>query len=111
MLGLGPKSTLRRLQGAVGSVFLDNAYMSTSINPEDETVESDSASTEVMMVMTVPPGVRGVYAAPMSGYEGEEEYLLKRGTYYKLISVEKADDMTGAIGTKYIAHVEVIDKP
>lgn len=108
MLGLKSGATLEDVENSVGTVLLDRAYMSSSINPNDETAESDDTDTSVQMIMEVPPGDRGAYIAPMSGYEGEEEYLLKRGTYYKVKSVTPASESDIF---KYIVKVEVIDAP
>lgn len=57
----------------------DNGFMSTSAS------QGANFSGKYQFIITVPAGVgRGAYVAPLSHYRSENEFLLQRGTTFKI---------------------------
>ena len=53
-----------------------------------------SGKTPYVYEICMPPGKgRGAYIAPMSRYENEQEFLIARGTKYKIIDVKSEDNI------------------
>lgn len=77
----------RNLQKNVGSVFIDDGFTSTSI------LKAPVASGNVRMVIDVPAskGV-GAWISPLSGTEEEYEFLLQRGTQFRIDAIEETAD-------------------
>lgn len=95
MLALPEGASYEQIKNAVGRVFEDPAFMSTTM---DESVNVQTGDTSIRLSLTVPPGEgRGVDidATGASTYN-EKEYLLARNTKYKVVSIQRA-----AAGEKY----------
>lgn len=95
MLALPKGASYEQIKNAVGRVFEDPAFMSTTM---DESVNVQTGDTSIRLSLTVPPGEgRGVDidATGASTYN-EKEYLLARNTKYKVVSIQRA-----AAGEKY----------
>ena len=77
----------RNLQKNVGSVFVDDGFTSTSI------LKTPVASGNVRMVIDVPAskGV-GAWISPLSGTEEEYEFLLQRGTRFRIDAIQETTD-------------------
>jgi ADP-ribose pyrophosphatase YjhB (NUDIX family) len=81
----------------VGEMFTDLGYASTSIDPyiaRDEFARY--GSTGVLLEIIAPEGTRGIYLngylGESSEYVDEEEFLLDRGTTFRVISVTEDED-------------------
>lgn len=81
---------LDRLHLEAGSVFRDNAFVSTSVLSEKV------ASGNVVMRINVPAGKGvGAWINPLSAYEDSEwEFLLQRGSMFRVKSIEKIGEDT-----------------
>ena len=104
----------------VGDAFIDDAYISTSLNKElarewADTVDADFEPTDdvktppkLLLEIVVPAGTRGVYVPGYLGgsadYDEEYEILLDRGTTFVVIS--KTEDPDGTVRTMRVAAVE-----
>lgn len=77
----------RNLRKNVGSVFVDDGFTSTSI------LKTPVASGNVRMVIDVPAskGV-GAWISPLSGIEEEYEFLLQRGTRFRIDAIQETTD-------------------
>lgn len=73
----------------VGDVYVDKAYVSTTI---DRDIGENFGGGEVVFQIHVP---RGAYVAPIpSHYEEEREFLLPRNTKMRVLEIEKRDGKT-----------------
>jgi hypothetical protein len=104
----------------VGDAFIDDAYISTSLNKElaqewADTVDADFEPTDgmktppkLLLEIVVPAGTRGVYVPGYLGgsadYDEEYEILLDRGT--KFVVISKTEDPDGTVRTMRVAAVE-----
>ena len=62
-----------------GARLVDKGFMSTSA------AEGDQFGGRYRFIITVPAGIgRGAYVAPMSHFHSENEFLLQRGTTFKI---------------------------
>lgn len=59
----------------VGKVFLEKAFMSTSLLPET----AAEFSYGVLLVINAPKGTKGAYIDKLSAFKGEYEFLLDKG--------------------------------
>lgn len=87
------KDVLENLKTEVGSIFHDDGFGSTSVT------WSKKAGGNIRMEIEVPKGKGvGAWVNPLNGYEGtdrdEYEFLLNRGTDYKVLGVEESDGDT-----------------
>lgn len=82
MENLSPGSKLDQI---VGSVYLQPAFMSTSLGPK-------AVQGTVTMRIKVPAGTPAAYLEPFTEYEGEYELLLARGLRLFIHSVTYEDD-------------------
>lgn len=90
------EDVFRSLKKDVGSVFIDDGFTSTSV------LSTPVASGNVTMVIDVPAGKGvGAWIAPLSGTEEEYEFLLQRGTKFRIKSVLESNNKTEI-------HMEVI---
>lgn len=72
------------LRSIVGGTYEDRAYMSTSIFERNNFVGSD----EYLMRLRVPAGAgRGMYVNDMSASKDEYEFILARGSRFRIVSV------------------------
>ena len=63
-----------------GAIVRDKAFMSTSA------VSGDQFPGKILYQITVPKGKgRGAFVAPISNFKTENEFLLKRGTQFKVL--------------------------
>jgi hypothetical protein len=87
---------LDMLKNSVGKIFRDDGFGSTSA------ISAKVASGNVRMEIDVPPGKgNGAWVNPISGAEDKEfEFLLQRGTLYKVDSMEQDGD-------DYVFHMKV----
>lgn len=76
-----------------GVVVRDRAFMSTSIG--------DVFSNQVRFIIECPPGTKGYYAKPISGFKNELEFIMARDTNIMITSAEK-------IGSQWIVRGRVI---
>lgn len=84
---------------AIGAEFIDYGFSSCSIS---EGVWSGAMSCRIF----VPPGVgRGAYVESISMHPSEVEFLLNRGTKFRIVSVEKRSGGAGS----WLVDLEVID--
>ncbi|AYD87033.1 VIP2-like ADP-ribosyltransferase toxin [Mycobacterium phage NicoleTera] len=97
----GPGDDLSKL---VGKSYVNHSYTSTSVGGK-----AAMSSMPVQITITVPPGMKGVHMAGNENYSGalsqlpsENEFLLPRGTKFKIKSVKK--DANG----NWIVEVEAI---
>ncbi|ASR86455.1 VIP2-like ADP-ribosyltransferase toxin [Mycobacterium phage Changeling] len=97
----GPGDDLSQL---VGKSYVNHAYTSTSVGGK-----AAMSSMPVQLTISVPPGMKGVHMAGDENYSGalsqlptENEFLLPRGTKFKIKSVKK--DANG----NWIMEVEAI---
>jgi SPP1 gp7 family putative phage head morphogenesis protein len=81
----------------VGGTYEDRAYMSTSIFERNNFVGSD----EYLMRLRVPAGRgRGMYVNDMSSSKGEHEFVLARGSRFRVVSVTEE-------GGKFVIDMEL----
>ena len=77
----------RNLQKNVGSIFIDDGFTSTSV------FKTPVASGNVRMVIDVPSGKGiGAWISPLSGTEEEYEFLLQRGTKFRVDAINESSD-------------------
>lgn len=95
----------------IGKVKRNDGYTSTSM------AEQPAFGGSVRVIYRCPPGTKGAYLAMGSGshdpecltkYWGENEYLLPRGTTYKILSVTKRPP---GGGYKYDVVAEIVEQP
>jgi hypothetical protein len=81
---------LRNLKLEVGAKFRDDGFVSTSV------LNEKVASGNIVMEINVPKGKgHGAWINPLSGAEDEEwEYLLPRGSEFKVKSITKRGEDT-----------------
>lgn len=72
-----------------GDVFQDKGYVSTSTG--------SGFGGDVRMQIHVPKGSTGAFVDPISTHQGEKEFLLPRGSRFRVVSSEKIQD--GAYGS------------
>lgn len=73
------------LESLVGATITDKGYTSTTVLPKE-----DSSFGDIAMHITVPPGKgRGAYVAPISKYKDEQEFLLARGSNFKVTGIKE----------------------
>ncbi|QZE10903.1 VIP2-like ADP-ribosyltransferase toxin [Mycobacterium phage Agape74] len=91
------------LSKLLGKTYINDSYTSTSVGGK-----AAMDYMPVQITMTVPKGVRGVYMAGDIGHNGalsslpsENEFLLPRGTKFKIKSIKK-------VGNNWIVEVEVL---
>jgi hypothetical protein len=79
---LGGYHTVSEIQQLVGATVIDKGYTSASIS------KSKTFGGSIGYKIVVPPGKgRGAYVGNISSEKSEVEYLLKRGTHYKITGV------------------------
>ncbi|MCD8209163.1 MAG: hypothetical protein LUD72_14590, partial [Bacteroidales bacterium] len=80
------EDVFRNLQKQIGSIFIDDGFTSTSV------LDTPVASGNVKMVIDVPAGIgNGAWISPLSGSPDEYEFLLQRGTQYRIDSIQETD--------------------
>ncbi len=91
------------LSKLLGKTYVNDSYTSTSVGGK-----AAMDYMPVQITMTVPKGVRGVYMAgdlshngALSSLPSENEFLLPRGTKFKIKSIKK-------VGGNWIVEVEVL---
>lgn len=72
------------LQSLVGSVFKDQAFVSTGAAKN-----TGFASHNIILNIYCPKGTKGAYVDNISMFKGENELILQRGYSYKVTKVEK----------------------
>lgn len=73
------------LEALVGTIITDNGFTSTTVLPR-----KNSHFGDIAMHITVPPGKgRGAYVANISQYKSEQEFLLARGSNFKVTGIKK----------------------
>ncbi len=78
----------------VGDVIIDEAFMSTTIDRELATRMFTSERTPATLFqIQAPQGTAGIFVEPITFSEGEQEWILPRGTRLRIISVDKSDPM------------------
>lgn len=84
------KDVLRNLKLEPGSTFHDDGFVSTSV------ISEKVASGNIVMEINVPAGKgHGAWINPLSGAQDEEwEFLLQRGSDFRVQSVDSRDDDT-----------------
>ena len=84
------RDVLDALRAKPGAIFRDNAFVSTSA------LSKKVASGNVVMEIDVPPGKgHGAWINPLSGAMDEEyEFLLPRGSEFRIIGVEQRGEDT-----------------
>lgn len=66
-----------------GAIVMDKAYMSTSADKKSH------FDGEIQYEIQVPKGKgRGAFVAPISEFKSEDEFLLKRGTKFKVLGAK-----------------------
>ena len=66
----------------VGDIFTMQGYTSTSLNPAHQWYGGTAK-------VTIRPGAKGLYIKPASTAEGEYEYLLNRGTRFRIMQKDE----------------------
>lgn len=89
-------------QKSKDGIFVEDGYCSTTLLQgsfgDDE--------TDINMVIDVPPGIGiGAYIDPISEYSGEYEYLMARGTMFKIHSITPATKDRGPV-----VHMEAVGR-
>ncbi|ASZ75344.1 VIP2-like ADP-ribosyltransferase toxin [Mycobacterium phage JoshKayV] len=91
------------LSKLLGKTYVNDSYTSTSVGGK-----AAMDYMPVQITMTVPKGIRGVYMAgdvshngALSSLPSENEFLLPRGTKFKIKSIKK-------VGNNWIVEVEVL---
>lgn len=69
------------LRSLIGKTVIDQGFMSTAIH-------QSSAWSGVRYKVFIPKGTHGMYVDPISANRGELEFLLQRGTRFKVHRVE-----------------------
>lgn len=69
-----------------GELWKDKGFMSTAINP-------GSAWTGVKFEITCPKGTRGMFIGKRSSHPHENEFLLDAGTEFRVLEVDKANNI------------------
>lgn len=79
---MGGRKTFEELKAMVGSTVRDNGHMSIS------TVRGHEFGGDVMYEVRVPKGTGiGAYVGKLSQHSSEAEFLLNRGTIFKVVQV------------------------
>lgn len=80
----------------IGTVLEDDpAYQSSSLLKRVAEDFAGGKENPHVFEICMPPGKgRGAYIAPMSQYKGEQEFLIARGTKYKIIDVTTDGEIT-----------------
>lgn len=89
-------------QNSKDGIFVEDGYCSTTL------LEGSFGDEEkdITMVIDVPPGVGiGAYLDPISEYAGEYEFLMARGTMFKIHDITPATKEHGPI-----VHVEAVGR-
>lgn len=66
-----------------GEQWSDQGFMSTAITP-------GSAWSGVKFEIRLSPGVRGAYVDPVSSHRGEMEFIIDKGTQFRVLEVDEA---------------------
>lgn len=66
----------------VGALWSDRGFTSTSINP------GGGFGGNVRFTIICPPGTRGMYIGKKSSHPGENEFLLDKGTEFRVMSID-----------------------
>lgn len=88
----------------VGKAFRDEGYASTTLNDGMAMVYATKAGRQkgAVMHIAVPKGTKGGFVHEMTAYNGEQEFLLGRGTMFHVDKIE-----TDAKGIAHVyAHVK-----
>ena len=89
-------------QNSKDGIFVEDGYCSTSLLEGSFGDEE----TDITMVIDVPPGVGiGAYLDPVSEYGGEYEFLMARGTMFKIHSITPATKDHGPV-----VHMEAVGR-
>ena len=79
--------------------FQDNGFTSTTM------LKIGATENKIELVIKVPKGKgRGAYFAPMSDFPEEHEFILNRGTIFKVRSIDKDEN------ENFTVNVEVIGR-
>ena len=85
---LGGANTVAEIQKLVGGTVHDKGYVSTSVS------KSGTFGGEVAYKIIVPAGSgHGAYVRKISGLKGEKEYLLNKGSTFRIVSVAQSHSM------------------
>lgn len=89
-------------QNSKDGIFVEDGYMSTTLLKGSFGDEE----TDITLEIDVPPGVGiGAYIDPVSEYAGEYEFLMARGTMFKIHSITPATKEHGPI-----VHAEAVGR-
>jgi hypothetical protein len=84
--GISHEGTYEKIKENVGGTITDRAYQSTSV---DKKIAGDF-SVHATVEIHVPKGSRGAYVDGTAGTNSyEREFLLPRGSKYRIISIDK----------------------
>lgn len=79
---VGGASTVEQLKALVGSVVRDNGVMSTAVTKDAAWGQSGG---NIGYEVVVPKGRgRGIFIDPVSAHHGEQEFMIRPGTRYKI---------------------------
>lgn len=84
---VGGASTLEEVKALVGAVVRDNGIMSTAVT---QSAAWSSHGSNIGYEIQVPKGRgRGIFIDPISHYSGEQEFMIARGTEFKITGAYK----------------------
>lgn len=75
-----------------GTVFTNEAFLSTTINDKARTSKWGYGKNELCRLIYVPKKASGGYIASISDHPTELEFLLDKGTKTRIMKVEKGED-------------------
>lgn len=79
---VGGASTLEEVKALIGATVRDNGIMSTAVT---QGAAWGSSGNNIGYEIQIPKGRgRGIYIDPISHYQGEQEFMVARGTEYKI---------------------------
>ena len=92
--GVGGELGERILNAAPGTKITDNAFVSTSVTSEvgrgfSQRVGTGRKSTQILIEIHAPAGLKGRYMPGLSGLASEQEMLLERGSQMVILGSEK----------------------
>lgn len=87
----------------VGDIFAEQNYVSTSVDKNTAVIFANQRDDKAVIEVLVPKGKRGLYIGNKACYVDEEEFLLKRGTEFKVSKKEKIEGILNLV-------LEVIDE-
>lgn len=108
-LGKGVTTIMKK-----GDMFHDHGFTGTSLDPNQTHMfaDNDHHGRKITAAIHVTPGMKGHYLdvdEMRSDYPEEKEYLLHRGTQFKVLGHSIATSMIGNIGLEHhIIHMQTV---